>query len=139
MHRLLLLLSVAFVGCQTAVAAEDYTKAVNAALCTGVFAGAFDDWRASGLPFEETVRSFAQNRDYCSAFARGYFREIATLNSFTLLGRQSLSECTRACTSKVDAVTSNSKDITMRSDLMDCVNANAACRRVKACLADPCF
>ena len=96
MRRLLLLLCVALGGPQTAVAAEDYTKAVNAAWCAGAFAKSIKGLRASGKALDlKFARSVEALFNYNFAFAKGYFRENDALTSFILLGQQGWDECTR--------------------------------------------
>jgi hypothetical protein len=132
MRRLLLLLCVALGGHQTAVAAEDYTKAVNAAWCTGVLAQAIERSHTSGEAekrhasgkavdlfahaYEDWMRSLEQRRKYCYAFANGYFRENDGMISFVLLGRQSVEECTRAQWSCYSKYPYTSKDIEMNTE-----------------------
>jgi hypothetical protein len=42
MHRLIILLCAVLTGCPVPVRAQDYTKAVDAAWCTGVLASAIE-------------------------------------------------------------------------------------------------
>ena len=85
MRRMLLLLCVALGGPQTAVAAEDYTKAVNAAWCAGAFAKSIKGLRASGKALDlKFARSVEALFNHNFAFAKGYFRENDDLTSFIL-------------------------------------------------------
>jgi hypothetical protein len=140
MHRLIILLCAALTGCPVPVMAQDYTKAVDAAWCTGVLASAIEGSRASGIAFDlEVAREFEPLRNYYFAFAKGYFRESDSFISFMLMGRKSEDECKQVswrCASKYPVTV---EDYNRHSErvkaLSDCENTSSACRRANTCLS----
>jgi hypothetical protein len=139
MRRLLLLLCVVLGRYQTAAAAEDYSKAVDAAWCAGAFAKSIKGLRASGKALNlKFARSLEPSFNYYFAFAKGYFRENDALTSFILLGQEGFDECNRVTYRCESEYPVTSEDREMRTNRwkanIDCTNA--ACRRLNACLSD---
>jgi hypothetical protein len=140
MHERLILLCAALTGCPVPVMAQDYTKAVDAAWCTGVLASGIEGWRASSKAVDlELAREFEPLRNYYFAFAKGYFRESDGYISFILMGRKSVEECKQVgwrCHSQYPVTAEDYKTHPERIKAnKDCNEASPACRRVNACLS----